>query len=99
MIDIVKEGKIEHKITYPLFVCSICNCEFYGTEMPKDYQKIYSTPKNGYSHEYISKCPCCGSMVKHDGSKFFIKTTYIEGKENIRKYLSDQVKGQFSCLP
>ena len=106
MKKIVKNGKIERHETYPLFICPVCNCEFYGEEMPQDYEKITYYKEdlsiNPYcikKYKYISTCPCCSySKVEHDGSKFFTTTISIEGEEEIKKFLKEPQKGQFSCL-
>lgn len=106
MKKIIKNGKIEYHETYPLFVCPVCNCEFYGEEMPQDYEKIAyyekdlsTSPYCSKKYTYISTCPYCGySKVEHDGSKFFTTTVFIEGEEEIKKFLKESQKGQFSCL-
>lgn len=106
MKKIIKNGKIERHETYPLFICPVCNCEFYGEEMPQDYEKIayidenpFTNPYQAKVYKYVSTCPCCGcSKVEHDGSKFFTTTVFIEGEEEIKKFLKEAQKGQFSCL-
>lgn len=94
MKEIVKDGKIEHKETYPLFICPKCGCEFYGTEMPRDYWESLYFDEDDFGtyrihrFKYVSTCPCCeNSKVEHDGNKFYTKVTYIEGEEKIKEYL------------
>ena len=102
MKKIIKNGKIEHHEIYPLFICPICNCEFYGEETPQDYEKIpyceedlSSNPYyiKKYKYKYVSTCPCCSyPKVEHDGSKFFTTTISIEGEEEIKKFLESHRK-------